>query len=183
MRTKLRGKSDPEAIKELVAQGAKTVVEFFLGDSTVKKSFIKVLHESGMSYREIEKAAHVTSQTIKDVISGNDSAVQDGMVETLRTIELNRLHFIGGKILQVMSDPGKIEQMKGGDLAYAYKTFLEARRLLENKSTANISVMIEAFTKKIAGEGEKIDNLMKGIARKDPRIVEEEPVAQLQHPG
>jgi len=32
MRTKLRGKSDPEAIKELVAQGAKTVVEFFLGD-------------------------------------------------------------------------------------------------------------------------------------------------------
>jgi hypothetical protein len=178
-----RKKKSLEQIKDIMANGAQDVIEFFLGDEVVRKSYIKVLHESGMSQAEICKAAHCSQQTLKDVLSGNDQSVQDGMVETLRGVELNRLHMIGAKILQVMADPGKIEGMKGGDLAYAYKTFLEARRLLENKSTANISVMIQAFVKKIEGEGDKIDNLMKGIARKDPRIVEEESVAQLRHSG
>lgn len=177
-----RGKKvQPEQVKDLVAQGAKSVIEFFLGDETIRKSYVKVLLESGMTHVEICKAAHCSNATIQQVKSGNDAAVSDAMVETLRNIELDRLHQITGKVLQVMLKDGKLDDMKGGDLAYTYKTLLEARRLLENKSTANISVMIEAFTKKIAGEGQKIDVLMRDIAKKNPRLAGEEPVAQLQH--
>ena len=157
-----------EQIKDLSAQGAKSIIEFFLGNESVRKAYIKVLRESGMTVADVCKAAHTSPQTVKEIMEGRDVQLEDGMVETLKSIELNKLYMITGKILETVE--GKIEGMKGGDLAYAYKTFMESRRLLENKSTGNISILISVLTKKFEEEGNKINLLMKGIARKDPNV-------------
>lgn len=172
----------PEVVKELATQGAVTVIDYFLDNPTIKEAYVKILYESGMAIKDIEKACHVSNAKIKEIVASNNELLENGMVETLKNIEVNRLYLLGGKILEALGRDGKIESMKGGDLAYTYKTLMEARRLLENKSTANISVLISTLTKKFDEEGRKLDRMMRGIAKVDPSV-KEEPVAEFQHSG
>ena len=63
--------------------------------------------------------------------------------------------------------------MKGGELAYAYKVLLDSRRLLENKSTANISAQVNILTQKFEEEATNINKLLsKSAMGKGKKIVE-----------
>ena len=66
-----------------------------------------------------------------------------------------------------------LDKMKGGELAYAYKVLLDSRRLLENKSTANISAQVNILTQKFEEEATNINKLLsKSAMGKGKKIVE-----------
>lgn len=155
-----------EIVKDIAAQGAREVLSFFLQDKSVKRAYVKVLLEMNMTHAEIQAITPISDGEIREIATGRMPNIDDALVETIRNMEINKLYTISGRILQRLDSPEVIEGMKGGDLAYSYKILLESRRLLENKSTANISVLINTLNKRFSEEGEKINNMLKNIEKK-----------------
>ncbi|MFA7040658.1 MAG: hypothetical protein WC191_09245 [Proteiniphilum sp.] len=126
-----------------------------------------------MTTTQIRNFVSVSPQTISEIRNRRIDVINDALVETLRDMEINKLYVIGGKILSKLDDEGRLDKMKGGELAYAYKVLLDSRRLLENKSTANISAQVNILTQKFEEEATNINKLLsKSAMGKGKKIVE-----------
>jgi hypothetical protein len=126
-----------------------------------------------MTTTQIRNFVSVSPQTISEIRNRRIDVINDALVETLRDMEINKLYVIGGKILSKLDDEGRLDKMKGGELAYAYKVLLDSRRLLENKSTANISAQVNILTQKFEEEATNINKLLsKSAMVKGKKIVE-----------
>ncbi|MFA5735168.1 MAG: hypothetical protein WC904_09350 [Proteiniphilum sp.] len=126
-----------------------------------------------MTTTQIRNFVSVSPQTISEIRNRRIDVINEALVETLRDMEINKLYVIGGKILSKLDDEGRLDKMKGGELAYAYKVLLDSRRLLENKSTANISAQVNILTQKFEEEATNINKLLsKSAMGKGKKIVE-----------
>jgi hypothetical protein len=147
-------------VEETAWAAAKETLKYFMEDLNVKYAFVKLLLDSGMTTEQIRHFVSVSPQTISAIRNRRIDVVNDALVETLRSMEINKLYVIGGKILSKLDDENLLGKMKGGELAYAYKVLLDSRRLLENKSTANIAVQVQALQQKFEDEAQNISKLL-----------------------
>jgi len=160
-------------VEETAWAAAKETLKYFMEDLNVKYAFVKLLLDSGMTTEQIRHFVSVSPQTISAIRNRRIDVVNDALVETLRSMEINKLYVIGGKILSKLDDENLLGKMKGGELAYAYKVLLDSRRLLENKSTANIAVQVQALQQKFEDEASNINKLLsKSSMVKGRKIVE-----------
>lgn len=160
-------------VEETAWAAAKETLKFFMENTSVKYAFVKLLLDSGMTTTQIRNFVSVSPQTISEIRNRRIDVINEALVETLRDMEINKLYVIGSKILSKLDDEGRLDKMKGGELAYAYKVLLDSRRLLENKSTANISAQVNILTQKFEEEATNINKLLsKSAMVKGKKIVE-----------
>jgi hypothetical protein len=159
-------------VREIIWADAKEVLKYFMQDPAVKHAYVKMLIDDGLTVKQIREFVNISPNHISEIRHKDASTLQNALIETLRNKEISKLYMIGAKILGKLDSDAVLDKMKGGELAYAFKVLLDSRRLLENKSTANISVQVSALNQRFDQDAQQITKLLGGIARKKPDVIE-----------
>lgn len=168
-------------VREVVWADAKKVLGYFMQDQAVKNAFVKLLIDSGLTVAQIREHVKISPSQISEIRNMDSTLLSDSLVEALRSREINRLYLIGEKVLRSLDNEDKLEKSTPAQLAYVYKLLLDSRRLLENKSTANIAVQVQALNNRFDTEANKINTLLQGIGTKNPAAVIETTAQEVEH--
>lgn len=161
-------------VKEIIWADAKEVLKYFMSDPAVKHAYVKMLLDDGLTTKQIRQFVNISPTTITELRHKDTVYLQNALIETLRNKEISKLYMIGSKILNKLDSDQVLDKMKGGELAYAFKALLDSRRLLENKSTANLSVQLSALNQRFDTDAQQITKLLGGIVKKKPDVIEVE---------
>lgn len=153
-------------LRETVFAAQKETLNFFMSNKAVKYAFVKTLLDSNMTVKEIRSIVSISPQTVAEIRNRPLEAIDEALVDTLKGMEINKLNVIGAKMLEVLDDESKLKAMSGDKIAYAYKLILDARRLLENKSTSNIAVQINTLKQKFDDDAVKIEKILGKMGKK-----------------
>jgi hypothetical protein len=155
--------------KEIIKAGQKEIFENVLKSPAIQRAYAKVLLDSGLAQSRISETTGLSLNKIREIKTDGEDDENEALLTALRDLELSRLYYISSNILTEMEKPEKLAAMKGGDLAYTYKTILDTRRLLENKSTSNIAIVVQSINKRMDDEASGIERLLQQISRNNPK--------------
>ena len=145
-----------QGIDELKLLGNSKIVHYFVKDPQVRKAVVKYLCADGCTHKEIAHALKISTSTVSKDVKGEGTDIESALVQILEDQEVSKLQFIKSKILTEIDSNEKIKKLSAAQMAYVYGILTDKHRLLQNKSTANISVAVQTLTKLFEDEAGNI---------------------------
>ena len=152
---------------EVLLDADAKIIESLLHDPIVKKAYIRTLLDSGCTYKQIMSVCKCSPQLVSEVaktkreIDELDSSLQ----RALASSEMKRLSTIRSKILARIGDDKVINDAGLSQLVYAYSMLLDKQRLLEDKSTSNIAVLVKSIQDDFKKEANEMTDILENFKK------------------
>lgn len=159
-------------VKNILLNAQNEVFQSILHNTTVKKAYVKTLLDMGMTTREIQQFVKISSKTISEIRNNYDidENLNNALQTAIASVEVGRLQEAKSKMLDRIGSDEIINKASLSTLVYAWSTLFEKQRLLENKSTENIAVLVKSLKQEFSDEAEIINAQLENIDTKKPCV-------------
>jgi DNA-binding transcriptional MerR regulator len=162
-------------VRNVLLNAQNEVFQTILHNPTVKKAFVKTLLDMGMTTREIQQFVKISSKTVSDIRNNYDidEDLNNALQTSIASVEVGRIQEAKSKMLDRINSDEIINKASLSTLVYAWSTLFEKQRLLENKSTENLAVLVKSLKQDFSDEAKAINAQLQGIESRKPKVKQE----------
>lgn len=144
-----------QSIDDLKLLSNSKLMRYFVKDPQVRKACVTYLRDMGCTQKEIANALKISTTTVsKDEKDAVD--LSQALAQILEDQEINKLQVVKSKLLMEMGDEDRIKKLSVPQMVYSYGVLTDKHRLLQNKSTSNISVAVQTLMKQFDSAADDI---------------------------
>lgn len=138
--------------------------KFFLQDPGIKRAFIKILLDRGVSQLKIARTLKIDRATIKrlEVSRLDDDADQEALYQVLKDTQANKHREVAWRALNFITD-AKLKSSSAAQLSMISGLHTDKALLLEGKTPANVSVLIANIQNSFNQQAGSIDKKLQRL--------------------